>query len=109
MLDAYLLNKAKLVAFENRFNDGDMNASEKAIIKAYDACVAFEDLYSSAYTVASESLSKAGNMTHDLDEEYEPSNNATMHKQIIAAFVKGEMTNKANLLKDIMYQSALLV
>lgn len=109
MLDAYLLNKAKLVAFENRFNDGDMNASEKAIIKAYDACVAFEDLYSSAYTVASESLSKAGNMTHDLDEEYDPSNNATMHKQIVAAFVKGEVTNKANLLKDIMYQSALLV
>lgn len=108
ILSSYEANKAALVAFENRYNAGEMSDAEKAVVKAYRQSQNYMDMYEAAKAVASGSLNKAGDITDDLDEDFSPTSTQIAHKTIIKAFVANECVNKANLLCDIMDKIALL-
>ncbi len=102
MLTTYEANKSSLVNFENRYNAGEMNSLEQKVVDAYHDAVEYDALYNSAYQVASISLSRAGNMTHDLDEAYDPNSAMQAHKRVVEAFYLDEFANKVNLLLDIL-------
>lgn len=108
MLALYEAEKTALLAFENKYNDGAMSSLEKKVVEAYNNSIAYDELYKSAYTVASDSLSKVANMTDDPDEDFDPNSKAQAHKSIIKAFLGNEYSNKVNQNKAILDNVASL-
>ena len=102
MLSDFERNRESLVAFENKYNAGEMNINEKAVVLSYQDAISYDTPYKFAYDIASRSLDRMGNKTNDLDAKFDANSASQAHRKVVSNFVQNEFHNKINTMLNLM-------
>jgi len=102
MLSRFEANRESLVAFENKYNAGEMSTNERTLVQSYYDAVSYDTPYQAAYNIASRSLDRMGDKTSDLDAKFNASSASQAHRKVVSNFVQNEFHNKINTMLNLM-------
>ena len=102
-LQTYLTYEVALSDFEMKYEESVISQPEQNIISAYRSAVNYQNLYNVGLNTFNYCIERSGDMTVNLDEEFNANSTEQAYQEIISRFLNNEYVNMANYTTNILF------
>ena len=101
-LQTYLTYEVALSDFEMKYEAGEMTIPEQNVVNAYRNAIEYQKLYNVGLDTFNYCIERTGDMTANLDEEFDANSTEQAYKEIVSHFLSNEYENMANYTTTIL-------